>query len=124
MSSIPMSDDIYEGVFEIARVDANSYGQYACKATNQLGAQKTLITLQPRGEPERPGMPEAVDIQPDSILLKWREGFDGGFNKTTYHIEYIEESTGAANINDCRTRNPCNISGLNQYTKYSFKVKA
>ena len=123
MTAVELEDDIYEGSLEIARVDDSSYGQYACKATNQLGAQKTLITLQPRGEPERPDRPEAIEVRPDSVLLKWREGFNGGFNETTYNIEYaMEGASSEMKHHDCRLRNPCNISGLEQYTKYSFKV--
>ena len=123
MSFGELQDDIYEGKLDIARVDESSYGQYACKASNNFGAQKTLITLQPRGKPERPDTPEADEVRPDSVLLAWREGFNGGFNKTTYNVQLMQENGEPKDI-DCRRKNPCNISGLNQYTKYSFKVRA
>ena len=124
LSTVEQEDDIYEGRLEIARVEESNYGQYACKASNNFGAQKTLITLQPRGKPERPDTPEAEDVRPDSVLLKWREGFNGGFNETTYNVQLTDDNGGLSKDIDCRRKNPCNISGLNQYTKYSFKVRA
>ena len=124
MTMTELGDDIFEGVLTISHVDDSTYGEYACKASNQLGAQKTLITLQPKGKPEKPRDARAVEVFSDSLMLEWDEGFNGGYNKTTYNVEYKEIGGGSAQYSDCRWRNPCNITGLEQNTKYQFKVKA
>jgi echinoid protein len=120
-----LNEDIYESILEISHVDEGSYDEYACKASNQLGAQKTLITLQRKGKPEKPKEVRAVDKGSDYVLLEWDEGFDGGYNTTTFNVEYKEIGEGgSAKYADCRWRNPCNLTGLAQHTRYQFKVKA
>ena len=124
MTKTELGDDIYEGVLVISHVDDSTYGEYSCKASNQLGAQKTIISLQPKGRPERPGNLRAVDVRADSVSIAFDEGFNGGYNQTTYNIAYREAEVGEVKFHDCVRRNPCNISGLNQYTQYQFKMKA
>jgi echinoid protein len=121
-----LGDDIFESILEIDHVDGDSYDEYACKASNQLGAQKTLITLQPKGKPERPKEVRAVDKGAEFVVLEWEAGFNGGYNETTYNVEYKElgDGGGSTKYADCRWRNPCNLTGLSQYTRYQFKVKA
>ena len=125
MNTTELGDDIFESILEIDHVDESNYDEYACKASNQLGAQKTLITLQPKGRPERPKEVRAVDKGAEFVLLEWEAGFDGGYNTTTYNVEYKELGEGGSTkYADCRWRNPCNLTGLSQYTRYQFKVKA
>ena len=121
-----LGDDIYESVLEIEQVDEGSYDEYACKASNPLGGQKTLISLQPKGRPERPKDVRAVDKGSEWVLLEWEAGFDGGYNTTTYNVEFKELGEGGASAKyaDCRWRNPCNLTGLSQYTRYQFRVRA
>jgi len=123
MTTTELGDDVYQGVLTIPHVNEGSYGEYACKASNQLGAQKTLITLQPKGKPEKPRELRAAAKSFGSILLEWTEGFNGGFNQTTFNVEYTDGTSDPEYV-DCRQQNPCNISGLEQYTKYTFKVNA
>jgi len=124
MTKTQLGDDIYEGILVISHVEDSTYGEYSCKATNQLGEQKTIITLQPRGKPERPRSLRAMDTQANSVSLQFEEGFNGGYNQTTYNIAYTEVGSGQEKYHDCVHRNPCNISDLDQYTKYHFKIKA
>ena len=119
-----LKDDIYEGLLKIDRVDESSYGDYNCKAQNAMGASKTIIKLQPKGKPEQPSNVRPVHKGFDSITLAWDEGFNGGYDKTTYYVEYKEFGGGGAKHADCRWRNPCNITGLQQHTNYQFKVRA
>jgi len=124
ISMAELEDDIYEGVLQIERVEESSYDEYTCKAQNQMGAQRTIIRLQPKGKPEQP-----LDVRPvytgwDTISLEWIQGFNGGYNQTTHNVEYKKIGGGSTRYHDCVYKNPCNISGLEQHTTYQFKVKA
>ena len=120
-----LKDDIYEGILKIERVDESTYGDYKCKASNAMGAQRTIIKLQPKGKPEQPSNVRAVYKGYDTIALAWDEGFNGGYDKTTYSVEYKQFGDRASVRHaDCSWRNPCNITGLNQHTSYQFKVRA
>jgi len=124
MNVTELNDDIYEGVLHIKKVTDSTYGEYSCKAYNSLGTQRTKIKLQEKSKPERPENVRAVQNSPDSIVLEWDEGFNGGYDDTTYNIDYKEIGGGGKKHVDCRRRNPCNITGLEQFTTYQFKVKA
>lgn len=52
INTTELKDGIYEGILTIERVEESSYDEYTCKAQNQMGAQRTIIRLQPKGEPE------------------------------------------------------------------------
>ena len=121
-----LKDDIYEGLLKIERVaeDGSSYGEYNCKAYNAMGARRTIIKLQPKGKPEQPSNVRPVYRGYDAITLAWDEGFNGGYDKTTYSVEYKEVGGGGAKHADCRWRNPCNITGLEQHTSYQVRVRA
>ena len=119
-----LKDDIYEGILRIDRVDESSYGEYNCKAYNAMGARRTIIKLQPKGRPEPPTNVRAVYKGPNTISLAWDEGFNGGFDETTYTVTYKEIGGGNRKRADCRWRNPCNITGLQQHTSYQVMVQA
>ena len=124
MNTTELKDDIYEGILNIAYVDENSYDEYTCKALNTQGAKKTIIRLQPKGKPEKPGNVRPLMTGFDMITLAWDKGFNGGYEETTYNVEYREAAGGSSKYADCRWTNHCNITGLEQYTTYTFKVKA
>ena len=124
MNTTELKDDIYEGILTIAYVEENSYDEYTCKALNSQGAKRTIIKLQPKGKPEQPQNVKALAKGFDVITLQWDEGFNGGYEETTYNVEYKEMGGGDTKYADCRWRNPCNITGLHQHTTYQFKVKA
>ena len=119
-----LQDDIYEGILKIERVEESTYGEYICKAQNAMGAQRTIIKLQSKGKPEQPVNVRSVSKSYDTISLAWDEGFNGGYEKTTYNVEYKQLSGGSIKHADCRWRNPCNITDLDQHTSYLFKVRA
>jgi len=124
MNTTELKDDIYEGLLNIAYVEDNSYGEYSCKALNSQGAKRTIIALVKKGKPERPENVRAVAKGYDMITLAWDKGFNGGYEETTYNVEYREVNGGKTKYADCRWTNHCNITGLEQYTTYVFKVKA
>jgi echinoid protein len=44
------AEDLYESVLTVSRVRSSSYGEYTCRALNTMGAARTAITMQPKGE--------------------------------------------------------------------------
>lgn len=124
MNTTELKDDIYEGILNIAYVEQNSYDEYTCKAMNSQGVKKTIIRLQPKGKPEQPANVRSVVTGYDMIALQWDEGFNGGYEETTHNVEYKQIGGSDTKYADCRWRNPCNITALDQYTTYQFKVKS
>ena len=119
-----LGDDIYMGVLTINKVSESSYGNYICKGTNKMGAKRTIIKLQPKGKPGRPTNIRPVDISFDHITLAWDEGFNGGYNNTMYTIQLKKPGEPTPRYQDCSLHNPCNITGLEQHTKYNIRVQA
>ncbi|XP_063975679.1 hemicentin-2 isoform X1 [Diachasmimorpha longicaudata] len=135
-------DDIYTSVLRISDIEDEDYGEYSCRAANAQGPVTSVITLQPKGAPERPSDLSAVEIGPTYVALQWEVGFDGGVAITKYFVSYrrvlVESEDRSVPLDcapprgpagqwqelDCRRSNPCNITGLEQHQKYTFKVKA
>jgi len=119
-----IGDDIYEGELRINTVVETSYGDYICKGINSMGAKRTIIKLQPKGKPERPMNIQPVETGYHFITLGWDEGFNGGYNDTMFTIQFRLQDDEMPRYEDCRHRNPCNITGLEQHSQYNIKVKA
>ena len=119
-----LGDDIFENKLHIFFVSESSYGEYTCKATNAIGPRRTKIRLQPKSKPENPMNIRPIYSSYNVISLTWDEGFDGGYNNTMFTIQYSKEGEHAPRYKDCALSNPCNISSLEQHTKYLVKVKA
>ncbi|KAK0178706.1 hypothetical protein PV327_007569 [Microctonus hyperodae] len=134
------NDDIYTSVLKITNIRESDYGEYSCRAANSQGSSTSVITLQPKGAPEKPTDLSAVEIGPTYVTLQWEIGFDGGLEITKYFVSYyrdeIEDETVAPDCapprspigtwleSDCHRSNPCNITGLEQHQRYVFRVKA
>jgi hypothetical protein len=81
-TSTRVGEDVYEGILQINKVSESDYGDYTCKATNNIGSKRTIIQLQRKGKPEKPSGVRALKINYNSILVGWDNGFDGGYNDT------------------------------------------
>lgn len=130
--------DIYTSVLQISHLRTADYGEYNCRVANTLGSVKTQIRLQPKGPPEKPEDLTAIDIGHSYITLQWTPGFNGGLTSTKYFISYKRVLTmhnddcytprkpgsGAESWHefDCQTKNPCNVTSLEQHQSYLFKV--
>lgn len=123
-SNSTIGDDVYEGELRINSVVESSYGDYICKGVNSMGAKRTIIKLQPKGKPERPVNILAADTGFNFITLSWDEGFNGGYNDTMFTVQYRRQDDEMPKYEDCRHKNPCNITGLDQHSQYFIKVKA
>ncbi|UYV71484.1 igcm-1 [Cordylochernes scorpioides] len=123
-----MSDngaDLYTATLVVKRVAEHDYGDYTCKASNQVGdSKKTIIKLVKKSSPDRPMHLEVVDVHWDRVTLKWAEGFNGGFSNTEYLVTYTNMESGQSRNESCRSRNLCEITGLNSKTEYKMKVVA
>ena len=119
-----IGDDVYEGELRINTVVETSYGDYICKGINSMGAKRTIIKLQPKGKPERPMNIRPVETGFNFITLGWDEGFNGGYNDTMFTVQYRRQDDEMPKYEDCRHRNPCNITGVEQHSQYFIKVKA
>ncbi|XP_034950627.1 hemicentin-1 isoform X2 [Chelonus insularis] len=134
-------DDIYTSILKITNIRELDYNNYSCHAINDQGITTSVITLQPKGAPEKPTNLSATYIGPNYVTLQWEIGFDGGIPITKYFVSYRripgEDDTiapdcasprsnppGQWSERDCGRNNPCNITDLDQHRKYAFKVKA
>lgn len=137
--------DVYTSVLRIANLRDSDYGDYYCRVTNSLDSIKPAITLQRKGPPEHPLSISAPAVGPNFVTIKWEPGFDGGLQNTKFFVSYKLLTNSHDNnymkdcINpsharrtdgeewqefDCLRNNPCNVSGLEPYQSYVFKVKA
>ena len=119
-----LDNDVYEGVLRINKVTDLSYGDYTCKGTNALGPKRTIIQLQKRGKPERPKNVHPVASEYNSILVGWDNGFDGGYNSTKYILQFKKHGARKTLQKDCEQRNPCKLTGLDQFSQYHVTVMA
>lgn len=89
-----LGDDIYLSTLHIANVKKMDYGDYQCKANNNLGDdEKTIIKLTEKSAPEAPTHPQIIEIQSDYVVLSWQAGFNGGYQNTEYILSYSNEDS-------------------------------
>ncbi|XP_054719999.1 roundabout homolog 1-like isoform X2 [Uloborus diversus] len=120
-----LGEDIYAGVLSIRDMKEEDYGEYTCRASNQVGDdKKTIIRLVRKGPPEKPTLLELIEVSSDKVTLRWQEGFNGGFSNTEFLVTYLNTETGRQMNESCRTQNLCQITGLSANTEYHFKVLA
>ncbi|XP_022253053.1 hemicentin-2-like isoform X1 [Limulus polyphemus] len=120
-----LGDDVYVGILSIKDIRTSDFGDYTCRAWNQVGDdEKTIIKLVTKSAPDRPSMLDVVDISFDRVTLQWSEGFNGGFSNTEFLVNYINLETMQTKNESCRSHNPCQITGLQSKTEYNFKVMA
>ena len=123
-NSSSSGEDVYEGTLNIFTVTEGSYGDYICKATNKMGSKRTIIKLQPKGKPEQPTNVRPIYSSYNYITLSWDEGFNGGYSDTKFMVQYNMLGNSVPLYYDCSTRNPCNITRLEQHSQFSMRVKA
>ncbi len=121
-----LSGDVFQSTLTVFRVSEASYGDYTCRARNEIGPTKTKIRLQPRGKPENPVSVEPVAAGYNFVTLSWQEGFNGGYDETKFTVQYRRQGGGGGKPKyaECGFRNPCNLTGLEQHTQYYVRVMA
>ncbi|XP_025207397.1 hemicentin-2 isoform X2 [Melanaphis sacchari] len=134
--------DIYTSVLQVSNLRETDYGDYSCRVANTLGSVKPTIKLQPKGPPDHPENVTAFDIGHNNVVLQWNSGFNGGVLSTKHFVSYKKVSVDENEFDsdcysvkrsnqperwqefDCQTKNPCNVTNLEQHQSYLFKVKA
>lgn len=119
-------DDIFIGTLLIRNVQSSDYGHYLCRAWNGIGDnddEKTNLELVKKSAPDAPTQIEATEILSDSVTIRWKEAFNGGYANTEYVISYTHDGDRWKN-ESCRTMNPCRITGLESRSDYVFRVMA
>ncbi|CAG9859876.1 unnamed protein product [Phyllotreta striolata] len=132
-------EDVYTSVLRISNMRKVDYGDYTCHVVNSIGTTETKIKLQSKGPPEKPTKAVALHHGHNFVTLGWEPGFNGGIANTKYFVSYRKVASesdtavegcsnnarsGDWNEVDCHQSVPCNISHLEQYQSYLFKVKA
>ena len=118
-----VDQDLFESVLTVTRVRESSYGEYTCRALNSMGALRTKIQLQRKGPPEASTNLVAKEVGSSMAMLEWLPGFNGGHDETHYVVEYTW-SEGTAETGQCGLLTACNITNLEQHTRYTIRVKA
>ena len=85
-----IGDNEFESILRVGNVNPSFYGEFVCKATNNMGSVKTVVNLVKKGKPESPTHLVSMDTGPNSILLSWVENFNGGLNNTMFKLQYRE----------------------------------
>jgi len=121
-----ISDYEYESTFTIWKVKSDSYGEYVCKATNNMGVGETIVKLVKKGKPESPSKLQAMETGANNIVVTWTENFNGGMNNTSFKLQWLEQGTSAEYAMEkwCPKGNVCSLEDLKQHTTYLVRVKA
>ena len=117
-----LEGDLYQAILKINNVKKTDYTNYNCLAMNSLGENKLKMSLEPKGPPEAPSAPYSVAFDRHWVLLGWKEGFDGGYRNTGFIVTRKAQGSSGEQQVDCRMKNPCNITNLDDETYYEFKV--
>lgn len=114
----------FESVLTITRVAPADYGDYDCRATNELGATNETINLKVTSPPDPPMELNILNVTHDSVTIAWTPGFDGGM-KASYRIRYREANTEHYKYEDgIPNSQKLTINGLRMNTLYVFSVQA
>ncbi|XP_052122699.1 nephrin isoform X3 [Frankliniella occidentalis] len=77
----------FESVLQVLKVEQADFGQYQCKAQNEIGFTTHSVKLDITSKPDSPTNLVANDTTHNSVALSWTPGFDGGL-QTTFRIRY------------------------------------
>lgn len=120
-----VGSDIHVGSLFIRETRPEDYGDYLCRSWNSVGDddEKTIIMLVKKSAPDAPSHIEPIEILSDSLTLRWKESFNGGYANTEYVIAYSSDGDSWRN-ESCRSLNPCRVTGLKSRSDYMFRVMA
>ncbi|GAB6028305.1 hypothetical protein CHUAL_002479 [Chamberlinius hualienensis] len=119
-----LKDDITAALLLIHNVQQKDFGDYTCKAENNINSITATVTLQKKGPPETPSQITVVDVGTDYATISWVEGFNGGFINTTFSVHGNKSGDYEERAWDCQQSNPCNITSLVPQTTYIISVQA
>ncbi|XP_023031225.1 hemicentin-1 isoform X2 [Drosophila willistoni] len=87
------NNDVYTSILRIGHLQHSDYGEYICRATNDLNAIRAPIRLQPKGQPDKPTNLKILEVGHNYAVLNWQPGFNGGLMSTKYLVSYRRVNT-------------------------------
>uniref|UniRef100_A0A1I8J9R7 non-specific serine/threonine protein kinase n=1 Tax=Macrostomum lignano TaxID=282301 RepID=A0A1I8J9R7_9PLAT len=101
-------------------------GKYQLKLFNSAGEEYVPFEFEVLDRPGVPGEPlDVLDLTQDSCTLMWDPPEDdGGSPITSYDVEVLDVATGEWKPFKSVDVEECKITGLIQWSKYKFRVRA
>ncbi|XP_067138324.1 nephrin-like isoform X3 [Centruroides vittatus] len=87
MESYQVDYITWETVLNVNQIRTVDYGSYDCVARNELGTDRSTISLEGLSVPDPPIHIKALNVTHDSVRLKWLPGFDGG-REQSFRVRY------------------------------------
>ncbi|KFB47315.1 nephrin [Anopheles sinensis] len=114
----------HESVLLIERIATSDYGEYECRAENELGVGSGVGRLDVKSAPEPPVTLTVLNVTHDSVTLGWTPGFDGG-HRANYRVRYREAASERYRYEDSPPNaHQLTLTGLRSNTHYLFSVMA
>ncbi|XP_067126819.1 nephrin-like isoform X3 [Centruroides vittatus] len=114
--------DVWKSVLTIKNVDYDNFGIYTCLARNSIGYDFFKIILVQKSIPDIPNNFYASEITHESVVLRWKPGFDGGYQQSFYirYKKWNDKIWTKLNVAD----NLCKVKDLMPETDYVFMLSA
>ncbi|XP_050093136.1 nephrin-like [Anopheles aquasalis] len=114
----------YESVLLIERTATADYGEYECRAENELGVARGTGRLDVKSAPEPPITLAVLNVTHSTVTLGWTPGFDGG-HRSTFRVRYREAHSERYRYEDVPPNvHQLTLTGLRSDTMYLFSVMA
>uniref|UniRef100_A0A182UDW7 Fibronectin type-III domain-containing protein n=1 Tax=Anopheles melas TaxID=34690 RepID=A0A182UDW7_9DIPT len=114
----------HESILVIERISSRDYGDYECRAKNELGSGSGTGRLDVRSAPDTPATLTVLNVTHDSVTLGWEPGFDGG-HRASYRIRYREATSERYRYEDGPPNaHQITVDGLRSNTLYLFSIMA
>ncbi|XP_035786032.1 nephrin-like isoform X2 [Anopheles albimanus] len=114
----------YESVLLIERTASADYGEYECRAENELGVGRGTGRLDVKSAPEPPITLAVLNVTHSTVTLGWTPGFDGG-HRSTFRVRYREAHSERYRYEDVPPNvHQLTLTGLRSDTMYLFSVMA
>ncbi|XP_052891416.1 nephrin-like [Anopheles moucheti] len=114
----------YESILLIERISSADYGEYECRAKNDLGSGAGVGRLDVKSAPEPPTTLTVLNVTHDTVTLGWEPGFDGG-HRASYRIRYREVTSERYRYEDGPPNaRQLTVAGLRSNTLYLFSIMA
>ena len=99
MKTSQMDLVMWESSLEVTSLRSRDYGQYDCIARNELGFNKTSVTLTGTSRPDPPLSLRVLNVSHEAVELSWNPGFDGGLPQA-YRIRYRQVYSNQSNFKE------------------------
>jgi hypothetical protein len=121
------TDYVFESVLLINSLTQYDYGEYMCKATNQLGTSSKYIRVNHKRRPDTPSDFKIIEVTSNSVHMSWQSPEYTGENLTyvlnmNKTLNFTSTSLFTTSTNELVIN--AELKGLQANTDYDFKVLA